>query len=152
MEERTFDLTVPVIRQVRILWVTIAVLQIFCGLINISRGDTILGGLQLASGIIILPSGPLMQHLNRYVISLRDENVGIHRGLFRHRKIPWASISGIRIQLMSVEIQVKQGRREKIDFSVITYRDNQTVKPRMISALKAFAGARGIPMRDSQVL
>ena len=152
MGERTFDLTVTAPRNVQIILGIVGVAHIVGGILFMSRGRGLSSGLYLVLGVVILSWCFFSRQLNKHIIAFHDDGLEISRGIFRHREISWASISGIQIQLMSVEIQVKQGRREKIDFSVITYRDNQTVKPRMISVLKAFAGAKGIPMRGSQAL
>ena len=147
MNERTFDLTVPVGRQHRMLWGALGVVQIINGLLQLSLGEDLLGSLQLAFGLLILPSSFLMQRSSQYIIAFRDENLEIRRGIFKHRKIPWALISEIRIGLMTVECQVNNGRSEKINFGEMGYVENQTIKPQIISELRAFAEAKGISVR-----
>ena len=90
-----------------------------------------------------------MHRLNRYVIEFTDENLEIHIGVFRHRKIPWETVSEIHVRFMRVEFQIAGGKTEEINFRALSYSANQVIKPRIISGLKAFAEARGIPVRES---
>ncbi len=149
MEERTYDLTVPVTRQLRVLWRILGVIQIPNGLMHIIRGDVILGIVIVAVGLMLLmPFRFFMQRLNRYLIVLRDEHLEIKRGIYKPRRVPWSSISEIRIELMSVGFHVDDARGEKISFSDMGYSDNQTVKPQIISDLRSLAEAKGISITD----
>ena len=144
MEDRTFDLTIPVTRQFRTLWTIMGVIWIINGLLSISRGDGLIASLQLALGLLILPSSFLMQRFNKYIIALNNEGLEISRGIFKHRKIPWVSMSEIHIKLMILEFQVNQGKSEQINFGEMDYSANQTIKPQIISEVRAFAEAKGI--------
>ncbi len=149
MEERTFDLTVPVTRLFRIMWVTYAVILIFLGIANI--GDNpFLGALQLVLGLITLPFMGLLHRINKYIITVSDANLAIDRSLYRGRRVPWESISEIDVQMMKLEFRLAKGRNIKIDFSAMSYNDNQTVKPQIIEAVTAFAEAKGIPVQDGR--
>ena len=149
MKERTFDLTVPVTRQFRMIWWIMGILQIFNGLLSVIREEGLLASLQLAFGLFILAACFFMPRINKYIIAFCDEDLEISRGIFKHRKIPWALISEIHIKLMSVEFRVNEGKHEKINFGEMGYRENQTIKPPIISELKTFAEAKGISVRDS---
>ena len=147
MEERTFDLTQPASRPVQVLWIVMGLCWIMSGLFSL-RGDHLVGGLQLAFGLFALPAGFLMHRFHRYAIEFNDENLEIRTGLFRHRKIPWEAVSEIHVRFMRVEFQVAEGKIEEINFGSMSYSANQVIKPRIISQLKAFAEARGIPVRE----
>ena len=94
-------------------------------------------------------SGPL-QGVNRYIVMLSDASLEIVIGLFRHRKIQWTSMSKINLELMRLEFGLENGKNVKIDFSAMSYNDNQTVKPQIIEAVTAFAEAKGIPVQDGR--
>jgi len=149
MEERTFDLTVPVTRAFRGIWTGLGVIWIVIGFLNL-EDNTILGAIQLALGLLVLPFVGLAQRLNRYIIAFKDGNLEINIGLFIRRRIPWTSISQIRIELMRLEFVVDTGKRRKIDFTALSYNDNQTIKPRIIDAATEFAKAKGIPVQDGR--
>ena len=108
MKERTFDLTVPVTRQFRMIWWIMGILQIFNGLMSVIREEGLLASLQLAFGLFILAACFFMPRINKYIIAFCDEDLEISRGIFKHRKIPWALISEIHIKLMSVEFRVNE--------------------------------------------
>lgn len=147
MEERTFDLTQPASRPVQVLWIVMGICWIMSGLFSL-RGDNFVGVLQLAFGLFALPAGFLVHRLHRYVIEFSDETLKIHIGFFRHRKTPWEAISEIHVRLMKVELHLAGGKTEEIQFSAMSYSANQVIKPRIISRLKAFAEARGIPVKE----
>ena len=52
--------------------------------------------------------------------------------------------------MMKLEFRLAKGRNIKIDFSAMSYNDNQTVKPQIIEAVTAFAEAKGIPVQDGR--
>ncbi len=149
MEERTFDLTVPVTRLFRVIWVSYGVTLIVLGISNI-EDKPFQGALQLVLGLITLPFMGLIHRINKYIITVSDANLEIERSLFRHRRVPWESISEIDVQLMKLELVLANGRNIKIDFSAMSYNDNQTVKPQIIEAVMAFAEAKRITIRDSR--
>ena len=61
MEERTFDLTVPLTRPFRVIWNIAGVGWIICGFVNVA-GNTILGAVQIVLGLGFLGfSGPLQR-------------------------------------------------------------------------------------------
>ena len=149
MEERTFDLTVPVTRLFRVIWIVIGVGWIICGFVNIG-GNAFLGAVQLVLGLGFLFFSFHLHRLNRYIISFYDAHLEIEKGLFRRRRIPWTSVSEIHIQLMKVEMRLASGKSLAIDFSNMSFSDNQTFKPRIIDAVTAFAEAKGIPVQDGR--
>ena len=149
MEERTFDLTVPVTRPFRAIWTGLGVIWIFLGFVNLQE-NTILGGVQLVAGLIILPFIGLLHRLNRYIIAFNDTRLEIERGLFRHRRIPWTSVSEIHIELMKLGFKLDNGKSVKIDFTALSYNDNQTIKPEMIATASAFAEDKRIDVKDSR--
>ena len=149
MDERTFDLTVPVTRLFRIIWVSYGVMLIVPGILNIID-NPFLGALQLVLGLITLPFMGLIHRINKYIITVSDANLKIERSLFRRRRVPWESISEIDIQLMKLEFVLAKGRNIKIDFTALSYNDNQIIKPQIIEAVTAFAEAKGIPVQDGR--
>lgn len=149
MEERTFDLTVPVTRLFRTMWLTYAVILIFLGIANI-KDNPFLGALQLVLGLITVPFMGLLHRINKYIVTVSDANLEIDRGLFNRRRVPWESISEIGIQLMKLEFVLAKGRNIKIDFTALSYNDNQIIKPQIIEVVTAFAEAKGIPVQDGR--
>ena len=149
MEERTFDLTVPITRPFRVIWTGLGVIWIFLGFVNLQE-NTILGVVQLVAGLIILPFIGLLHRLNRHIIAFNDTRLEIERGLFRHRRIPWTSVSEIHIELMKLGFKLDNGKGFKIDFTALSYNDNQTIKPQIVEAVTAFAEAKGIPVQDGR--
>ena len=148
-ENPIFDLTVPVTRPFRGIWTGLGIIWVVLGFLNL-EDNTILGAIQLALGLLVLPFVGLAQRLNRYIIAFKDGNLEIDQGLFIRRRIPWTSISEIRIELMRLEFVVDTGKRRKIDFTALSYSDNQVIKPKIIDAAIAFAEAKGIPVQDSR--
>lgn len=148
-EKPTFDLTVPVTRPFRGIWTGMGVIWVVLGFLNL-QDNTILGAIQLALGLLILPFVGLAQRLNRYIIAFKDGNLEIEKGLFIRRRIPWTSISEIHVELMRVHFRLDSGKTVKIDFTALSYNDNQIIKPRIIDAVTAFAEAKGIPVQDSR--
>lgn len=148
-ENPIFDLTVPVTRPFRGIWTGLGVIWIVLGFLNL-EDNTILGAIQLASGLLVLHFVGLAQRLNRYIIAFKDGNLEIDIGLFIRRTIPWTSVSEIRIELMRLEFVLDTGKRRKIDFTALSYNDNQIIKPQIIDAAIAFAEAKGIPVQDGR--
>ena len=149
MEERTFDLTVPVTRPLRVIWTSLGVIWIILGLMYLQE-NTLLGAVQLGAGLIVLSGAGLLHRLNRHIIAFNDANLEIDKGLIGHRKIPWSAISEIHIQLMKLGFKLDNGKSVKIDFAALSYNDNQTVKPEIIATATAFAEAKGITVKDSR--
>ena len=149
MEQRTFDLSVPLSRLFIVGCILFGVIQIANGVFSIKTGDDIFGVVQLAFGLFFLLFVRLAPRQNRYVITFEDANLKIARSLSRELTISWASISEIHIQLMRVEIELDSGKRVKWNFNM-SFVDNQMVKPEIIAALTEFAEAKGIAVRDSR--
>ena len=149
MEERTFDLTIPVTRGFRVTQTAMGVIFFILGLLNL-ESNTVLGAIQSAGGLMILIFVSLAQRINSYIIAFKDENLEIVRGMFRRRRIPWGSVTEIHIQLMKLDIGLESGRSVKIDFSTMSYNDNQMIKPQIVDAATAFAEAKGIEVKDSR--
>lgn len=148
-ENPIFDLTVPVTRPFRGIWTGLGVIWIVLGFLNL-EDNTILGAIQLAFGLLVLPFVGLAQRLNRYIIAFKGGNLEIDKGLFIRRRIPWTSISEIHIELMKVQFRLDSGKTVKIDFTALSYNDNQIIKPQIIDAAIAFAEAKGIPVKDGR--
>ena len=115
----------------------------------LERGTDILGFSQMACGLFFLLFIVLMPRANRYVIAFDDSHLTLEKALARTRKIPWASISEIEIQLMKVEMRLKEGKKVTWNCNM-SFIDNQIVKPQIIAALTEFAAANGIRVRDSR--
>ncbi len=149
MEERTFDLTIPVTRGFRVTQTAMGVIFFILGLLNL-ESNTVLGAIQSAGGLMILIFVSLAQRINSYIITFKKENLEIDKGLFIRRRIPWSSISEIHIQLMKLEFRLDSGKSEKIDFTAMSYNDNQLIKPQIIDVVTGFAEAKGIEGKDSR--
>ena len=149
MKERTFDLSAPVSRFLLVGWSGFGAIQVVSGVFSFERGDDVLGVLQIAFGVFFMLSVVLMPRLNRYVIAFDDSHLTLQRALVKPRRIPWASISDIEIQLLKLDIALKEGKNVNWNFN-LSYTDNQIVKPQIIAALNEFAEANGIPIRDGR--
>lgn len=149
MEERTFDLTIPVTRAFLGTQTAMGVIFFTLGLLNLGS-NTGLGAIQSAGGLVILIFVSLAQRINKHIIAFKDGNLELRRGLFRHRNITWGSVSEIRIQLMNLEFGLDSGKSVKIDFTAMSYNDNRMIKPEIIAAANAFAEAKGIEVKDSR--
>ena len=149
MEERTFDLSVPVTRAFLVIQTALGVILTVTGVLNLEN-NTVLGGVQLVAGLLVLTSVGLVQRMDKHIIVITDASLEIEKGLFRHHKIPWASIEEIHLEAKKAEFQLGNGKRVEINFGRMSYSDNQTVKPRIIDAATEFAKAKGIPVQDSR--
>ena len=149
VQERTFNLSVPLSRLFIVGWILFGLIQIANGLFSLKRGDEIFGIVQVAFGLFFLLFAGLTPRENKYVITFEDANLKIDRSLSRELTISWASISEIHIQLMKLEIALKEGENVKWNFNM-SYTDNQFVKPQIISVLNEFSEAKEIPVRDSR--
>lgn len=149
MEGRTFDLSVPITRLFRALWIAYGVILIILGVLNMPE-NSLLGALQLILGLITLPFMGLLHHFNKFIIALNDANLTIRTGLINNKKIHWSSITDIHIQLMKVEFRLDTGKNAEINFSNISFNDNQMIKPQIIDAVTAFAEVKGIPVQDGR--
>ena len=148
-ETHTFNLSVPLSRLFIVGCILGGVIEIAGSFFSIKSGDSIFGVAQLVFGLFLLLFVSLTPRIHRYIITFDDSYLTLDKSLFKPRKIPWASISEVEIQLMKLEIALKEGKNVKWNFNM-SYTDNQFVKPQIISALTEFAGAKGIPIRDSR--
>ena len=149
MEERTFDLTIPVTRAFRGTQTGMGVIFIILGILNLEN-NTVMGGIQLVGGLLIFTFVCLAQRMNKHIIAFKDASLAIERGLFRRHVISWTSITEIHLRLMNVEFSIGRGKTTKIDFTALSYYDNQIIKPQIIEAVTAFAEAKGIPIQDGR--
>ncbi|MDE2889436.1 MAG: hypothetical protein OXR72_14610 [Gemmatimonadota bacterium] len=149
MESRTFDLSVPVSRILLACWSGFGALQVASGVFSIESSNEILGVAQIAFGVFCCSSLFVLPRLNRYVIAFDDSHLTLERALVKARKIPWTSISEIEVQLMKLEITLKEGKNVQWNFN-LSYTDNQIVKPQIIAALTEFAETNGIPIQDGR--
>ena len=148
MQSRTFDLSVPLSRLFIVGWILFGLIQIANGLFSLKRGDEIFGIVQVAFGLFFLLFAGLTPRENKYVITFEDANLKIDRSLSRELTISWASISDFHIQLMKLEIALKEGKNVTWNFNM-SYTDNQIVKPQIIAVLTEFAAAKGTPVKDN---
>ena len=148
METRVFDFTIPINRQHRILFLVLALTQFLNGGLAIDRGELILGVPMVLFGLFVLIGSLTMKESGKYVITFQDSSIQIEKGVFKNRVLPWETITGIQIALMSVEIRQQSNKRERINFSDFGYDVNQLVKPQFMSDLRAFAEAKGIAVTE----
>ncbi len=149
MEERTFDLTVPVTRAFLVVQTAMGVIFIVMGLFSFENSTT-LGAIQSVGGLIILISVGLVQRMDKHVIAFKGASLEIERGLFRHHNLPSASIEEIHLKAKKAEFILANGKRVDINFGGMSYSDNQIIKPQIIEAVTAFAESKGIPVQDGR--
>ena len=142
MEERTFNLSVPLSRLFIVGCILGGVIEIAGSFFSIKSGDGIFGVAQLAFGLFFLLFVGLTPRVHRHVITFDDSYLTLDKSLFKPRKVPWISISEIQIQLMKIEFVLENGKNVKWNFNM-SYTDNQFVKPQIIAALTEFAGGEG---------
>lgn len=150
MNDTTFDLTIPIPRQLKFMYPLVGLVQILNGVLAIERGDQSFGIVMLAFGVMLTFSGIAIASLNSYSIGLRADRLEIHQGWFKHFVAEWSQVSQIRIQLMSIDISTTSGETESILFAALPYAELQETKPKMISEFKAYAAANQIPITDTQ--
>ena len=148
-ETHTFNLSVPLSRLFIVGCILGGVIEIAGSFFRIRSGDGIFGVAQLAFGLFLLLFVGLTPRIHRYIIKFDDSYLTLDKSLLKPRKVPWITISEIQIQLMKIEFVLENGKNVKWNFNM-SYTDNQFVKPQIISALTEFAGAKGIPIRDSR--
>lgn len=144
MKSQIYDISGGVNRMFRVLMFLVGTTQMMNGVINLHRGDLIFGIIGLAWGLIFAVSAFFIHHFDMYKITLQDECLKLRRSPFRERVLPWDDISAIRVKWLSLDIELKSGKIEKINFSDWSYEQNQTVKPIFLSDLKKYAQAKGI--------
>lgn len=148
VDEKTFDLSVPVTRWYRILMQMFGVLQMINGYFAIDRGDTFFGYTIAGFGAAITLSTSIVQRANRYWIRIGGEGIEITRG-WRTRRIEWDEVTGFTTRLMAVEMELKRGGQAEISFGELFYKDNQVVKPAILDRLKAVAEEKQIPWEEA---
>ena len=149
MEERTFDLTVPVTRGFLMIQAALGLIFTVMGVLNLEN-NTVLGGVQLVGGLLIVTSVGLVQRMDKHIIAFKDARLEIEKGLFRNHDIPWTSIEEIHLVARKAEFLLGNGKRVEINFGRMSYSDNQIIKPQIIEAVTAFAEAKGIPVQDGR--
>ena len=144
MESQIYDISGGVNRMFRVLIFLFGTTQMMNGVMYLYRGDLTFGIIWLALGLIYAVSAFFIHHFDVYKITLQDECLKLRRSPFRERVLPWDDISTIRVKWLSLDIELKTGKIEKINFSDWSYEQNQTVKPIFISGVKKYAQAKGI--------
>ena len=144
MESQSYDISGDDPRMLRVFIFLFGTTQMMNGVMNLHRGDLIFGIIGLAWGLIFAVSAFFIHHFDMYKITLQDECLKLRRSLFRERVLPWDDISTIRIKWLSLDIELKTRKIEKINFSDWSYEKNQTVKPIFLSDLKKYAQTKGI--------
>ena len=149
MDDRIFDLTVPVTRGFLLTQTAMGVVFVVLGFIYLEN-STLLGTAQLVAGLLILTFVGLVPRMNKHIIAFRDTNLEIEKGLFRHDDISWPSIAEIHVETKKVEFTLDNEKSVEINFGGMSYSVNQTVKPEIFAAATAFAEAKGIEVKDSR--
>lgn len=158
-ENQVFDLTARVGWPNRFVWGLLALVFTANGLVNLARwnntdsGGTqllVLGLIQACLGLLVLPGSLLFKRLNKLVLAFSQEELLIQRGLFVRQRIPWDSLAGITLSLMTAEFVSREGPSRAIQFGLLGYADNQAVKPRILQTIRAFAQAKGIPVTEEE--
>ena len=144
MDNRTIDLTVQAPPQLKVLLVTLGALHIIGGLLFINGGNDYFGFLNLALGPMWMLWGLFYSRINRHLIVIHKGRLEICRGLFRNRRIPWASISEIRFESARMEIRVNTGRSATVKFGAMSHRGNQTIKHEFVSKISRIAEVHGV--------
>ena len=88
MEERTFNLSVPLSRLFIVGCILSGVIEIAGRFFSIKTGDVIFGVVQIAFGLLFLLFAGLAPRENKYVITFEDANLKTDRSLSRERTIP----------------------------------------------------------------
>ena len=144
MESQIYDVSGGVHRMFRVFIFLFGATTIMNGVMGLHRGDLIFGIIMSVCGLIFAVPAFFIHYIDTYKITLQDECLKFKRSPFRERVLPWDDISIIRVKWLSLDIELKTGKIEKINFSDWGYEKNQTVKPIFLSDLKKYAQAKGI--------
>lgn len=144
MDKSTIDLTVPIPPQFRVLLVTLGVVHVLGGALFLSGGSEFFGILNLVLGPSWLSWGLFYNRINRHAVAIDDGHVEIVRGLFRRRRIPWASISEIRFESTRMEIHANGRNAAAVNFRETSSGAGRLIKHEMVSKLRPVAEARGV--------
>lgn len=156
-DNQVFDLSARVGLPNRFVWGLLALVFTANGLVNLARwnhidsGGTqllVLGLVYLCVAVLVLPGSLLFRRLNKLVLAFSQEELLIRRGLFVRQRVPWDSLGGITLSLMTAEFVPREGSPKVIQFGMLGYAENQEVKPRILQAIRAFAAAKGIPVSE----
>ena len=146
MDDRTFDLTVSIPPQFRVLLVTLGVVHVIGGALFLSVGHGFFGILNLVLGPSWLSWGLFYNRINRHAVAIYDGHIEIMRGLFRRRRIPWSSISEIRFESTRMDILVNGGEIATVNFREISAGESQLIRDEMVTRLSPVAEANGVPI------
>ena len=156
-DNQVFDLSARVGLPNRFVWGLLALVFTANGLVNLARWNNIdsgatqllvLGLVYLCVAVLVLPGSLLFRRLNKLVLAFSQEELLIRRGLFVRQRVPWDSLGGITLSLMTAEFVPREGSPKVIQFGMLGYAENQEVKPRILQAIRAFAAAKGIPVSE----
>ena len=148
MQERTFNLSVPLSRLFIVGCIIGGAIEIAGSFFSIKSGDGIFGVAQLAFGLFFLLFVGLTPRIHRHVIPFDDSYLTLDKSLLRPRKIPWTSITEIHVLLMKAEFMLEKGGNVTWNCNM-SFVDKQIVKLQIIAALTEFAAAKGIPVKDN---
>ena len=148
MQERTFNLSVPLSRLFIVGCIIGGAIEIAGSFFSIKSGDGIFGVAQLAFGLFFLLFVGLTPRIHRHVVTFDDSYLTLDKSLLRPRKIPWTSITEIHVLLMKAEFMLEKGGNVTWNCNM-SFVDKQIVKLQIIAALTEFAAAKGIPVKDN---
>ncbi len=146
MKDRTIDLTVPIPPQLRVLLVILGIVHVIGGALFLGTGHGFFGVLNLVLGPSWLSWGLFYDRINRHAVENHEGHVRVTRGLFRSRRIPWGSISEIRLAATGMEIRVREGKGTTVNFGGMSHAANQSIRNEFELKLVPVAGAKGIPV------
>lgn len=146
MEKQTFDLSGETSPGQRYLFIAMSIVHLINSSLAFQRHDYIYGTIILVLGLILLLiSAFFLNAMNRYIITLDADGIHFAMGVLKKRDLPWNAVSAIGVKMLDLKIRLKDGRGEEIHFGQWTYEQNQTIKPRLIDALRAAAETHSIP-------
>ena len=144
MDDRRIDLTVSIPPQFRVLLVTLGVVHVLGGALFLSAGNGFFGVLNLVLGPSWLSWGLFYERINRHTIAIDDGHIEIVRGLFRRRRIPWTTISEIRFESSSMNIQVARGKPSTVNFREMSSGASRLIRGELVSKLTPLAETNGV--------
>lgn len=144
IEDRTIDLTVPIPPQLRVLLVILGIVHVIGGALFLSTGHGFFGVLNLVLGPSWLSWGLFYDRINRHAVEIHEGHLKISRGLFRSRRIPWESISGIHFESWRMDIKVARGKAATVNFREISSGRSRLIRDEIVTKLGPVAEARGV--------
>ena len=146
MDDRTIDLTVPIPPQLRVLLVILGIVHVIGAALFLSTGHGFFGILNLVLGPSWLSWGLFYDRINRHAVVIHDEHLKICKGLFRNRRIPWGSISGIHFESRKMDIQVTRGKDATVNFHENSSGASRLIRDEVVTKLKPVAEAKRVQL------